>query len=297
MNEHMRADKRIPFLLALLALSILVLFSFSGTPHDKMRGNAIVRRVPDPEVAAHAYLVRLVGAQNPLLKRREEKRLAPASLTKLMTALLAEEELGPGEKITFLPEAKKAEEKISDASAGEVFVRDDMLRFLLIASDNDAAMALAAAVGKKLGGGTFDDCIGRFVDMMNKKAGLLALANTHFQNPTGLDAEGHYTSAHDLAKIAEYVLAHHPHLWEISRTTDTVVYSFAGIPHAVKTTDELLYEFPGILGSKTGLTDNAKGALILLYPVRTRGTAIIIILKSEDRFGDGRKFINWLEAN
>ena len=130
---------------------------------------------------------------------------------------------------------------------------------------------------------------------MNEKVRSLALANTHIENPTGLDAEGHYASAEDLARIAAYAREKYPRLWEISRTTDTVVYSGSGAPHRIKTTDELLYEFPGILGSKTGFTDNAQGALMLLYPVRRYGTAIIVILRSDDRFGDGRRIIQWLD--
>ena len=196
-----------------------------------------------------------------------------------------------------MPETKKVEEKTSDAAAGEAFFRNDMMRFLLMASDNDAALALAAAAGRKMGGDSFDDSVAKFVALMNEKIRALGLDDMHVRNPTGLDADGHFASAENLAAMAEYALAHHPDLWEISRTTDAVVYSLSKAPHAIKTTDDLLYEFPGISGSKTGFTDRAQGALLLLYPVRSRGDAIIVILGSDDRFGDGRKIINWLGQN
>lgn len=322
-NEEIRTHIRLPFLCAFLILAVLAFFAFLPHPSPVRRGTdgAGAPRPADPAVAARAYVVRFAGNPAPILKRREGKRMAPASLTKLMTAVIAREELGAGDRVTFSRDAKNAEQKISSARPGEAFLRDDAIRMALIASANDAALALAEAAGKKKQGGGFTENINRFTRLMNEKAKWLGMRDTHFENPTGLDADGHYTSAQDLARISEYVFGAHPGLWEISRTAEMVVYSDRGAPHAIQTTNELLYEFPALQGGKTGFTDRAQGALILLYPVRSkspqatavpptvertshgaypvrpRATAIIVILGSPDRFGDGRKIIHWLEAN
>ncbi len=298
MKEIFEARHRPRILLAFLVLVVLVRFSSAvmQRPGPDRSNIAIIQAmIPDPDVKAHAYLVRFIGASAPMLKQREWKERAPASLTKLMTAAIAEEELAPDAEVVFSGDAKNMPEKTSNAHAGEAFSRDDMIRFALMASDNDAAAALAQAVGRKEGGVGFADSVSRFVELMNEHARSLGLDSTHFVNPTGLDTDGHDASAEDLARISEYVYQAHRHLWEISRTADAVVYSKQGIRHEIKTTDELLYDFPGILGSKTGFTDRAEGALILLYPVRGHGTAIIVILGSSDRFGDGRRIITWLD--
>lgn len=250
---------------------------------------------PDPEINAHAYLVRIIGDETPLLKRRAEKSLPPASLTKILTSIIALEELPFEAKISFSRDAKNTEPKISDAKLNEVFRAEDVIRFAMIASANDAAVALAEAVGKQKGAHTFVDAIRHFVALMNDKARALGLLNSSFENPTGLDQKNHQTSAEDLARLIEYIWYHHPGLWEISRTKETIVYSDARKEHTIQNTDELLREFPGIRGSKTGLTDGAKGALILLYPVKPDKTALAVILGSENRFEDGRQIIQWIE--
>lgn len=331
MNTELGFSVRLPSLLAVLAAGILVLSSVAGVApakHDAL--DAAPRSIPisitEPALNAHAYLVRLVGSPAPLIGRRAWKRMAPASLTKLMTAAIAEEALGKEELVLFSVDAKATEEKTSKIGAGETFLRDDAIRLALIASANDAAMALAEAVGKEGGIQSYTSRIERFVARMNESAVGLGLRDTHFANPTGLDQEGHFASAEDLAQMSEYLFLRHPRLWEISRTNETVIYSSLNRAHTVGATNELLKEFPAILGGKTGFTDRALGTLILLYPVRSNPAllaklkerdaaplagstsgqvypvrpdrvAIIVILGSEDRFGDGRAIIRWLEAN
>lgn len=299
-REEFFAHIRLPFLLSFLLLSVLALLSLiPHSPAVRTAASAALRRSAEPAIVAHAYLVRLVGDPSPIVKRREWKRMAPASLTKLMTAVIAKENLGAEEMVPFSRDAKAVEQKISSARTGEAFLRDDAIRMALIASYNDAALALADAAGRKsgTGNGGFVEDTSRFIGLMNDKASAIGMRDTHFENPTGLDEDGQYASAEDLARISEYVFAAHPDLWEISRTTETVVYSDGGDPHALLTTDKLLHEFPALRGGKTGFTDRAQGALILLYPIHPRSTAIIVILGSPDRFGDGRKIIRFLEEN
>ena len=223
--------------------------------------------------------------------------MAPASLTKLMTAYEARRILQFRADVVFSKEAEAVEEKRSGVATGEVFSRDAAVELALVPSANDAALALAEAAGAKMGGGSFDEKIALFVERMNAQAKEMGLANTHFENPAGLDSQTHKSTAQDLARIAEEIIRKDPAMLEITREPEVHVTSRAGKIYTQETTDELLKEFPALLGGKTGMTDAAGGALLLLYPTRPNHTAIIIILKSDDRFGDGRKIIRWLEAN
>ena len=284
-------------LLIILSANILVLLSVTGSSRISSPASAVKREAglvaarnfaEKPEISAHAYLIKFIDGERPILKQREWKRLAPASLSKLLTAVVAEEYLPEGDRLTFSSAAKtvkESDEKISSVEVGETFTKEDMLKLLLISSANDAALSIE----EKLKGREI------FLRLANKKLGFLGLRNSQFRNPTGLDEEGHYTTAEDLAKLAEYIWNLHPEIWEITRIAETVIISESRHEYKIKSTNQLLKEFPGILGGKTGFTDNAKESLILLYPVRSDKVAIIVILGSNERFRDARKIIQWLE--
>lgn len=251
--------------------------------------------IEEPDVKAHSYFVRILGEKQPLVKRREWKAYAPASLTKLLTAVLARDGLSENEWITFSEDAKKVEEKRSHAGRGEKFKRDDAIRFALLESDNDAAYALAEAIGKKYEGGSPEENLRIFRKLADEKILEIGMKNSKILNPIGLDEEGHVMSAEDLAMLAEYIWYNHPQLWKISRTIEATVTSDIMKEYTIKNTNDLLREFPAILGGKTGFTDNAKGTLVFLYPIKTGKIAIVVLMGSEDRFGDGRKIIQWIE--
>ncbi len=299
----------------LLFASILVLISVtreSGMKEIPLEATILVANsvYPKPELSAHAYLVKFLEEKEILIKRREWKPLAPASLSKLLTAVIAKEYLPPDELINFSPSAKKSKEdgeKLSAVKAGEALTKEDTLKLLLISSANDAGEALR----ERLGGEEL------FKEFAKEKSRSIGLIDSNFLNPTGLDQAGHKSSAEDLARLAEYIWRRHPDLWKITRTIETNIYTESG-EKKLENTNKLLREFPAILGGKTGFTDNAKESLILLYPVRPdkpphQGAtdisrcmggailwcggkvAVIVILGSGDRFEDGRKIINWLE--
>lgn len=277
-----------------------------------------------PELFAHAYLVRFIGSEQPLLEKRGEKEFSPASITKILTALVALEHLEDREEVAFSPYAKtqnEPDEKVSAVPAGETLLRDEAIRAAIIMSANDAASALAETVGKKLGGRTSEERITRFVERMNERARSVGMIHSHFINPHGLDAitpqecdalkeeekrldkkcdtpkQGNLTTAKDLARLAEHIWYAYPRIWDFSRTQEFFLTTNEKRSYQIATTNEILKDYPALLGGKTGFTDNAKGTLLLLYPIRTGNIAIIVILRSEDRFGDGRKIIEWLEEN
>lgn len=317
--------KTIYFLLALLAMQLFILFSvlkgydfqtaakesprnikaqqvkqvYENTAHTAVLSSVTLSKLtPFPGINAHAYLVKIIGDDKSLVASREWKRLPPASLTKLLTAVLVREELEQAEKIYFSQDAKNTEDKRSPVRTGGIVWRDDAIRLTLIASFNDTALALAEKIGEKHGGQTFEERLAIFLDIMNLRAGSLGLKDSLFKNPNGLDTEGHAMSANDIARLAEYIWENQRSLLDITRISHTAIRPLGDTEFAIQNTNELLQEFPALLGGKTGFTDNARGVLLLLYPIGTAGkVAVIVILGSEDRFGDGRKIIQWLETS
>lgn len=288
-----------------LFLSVLIWLSVAVPPAIPI-SPARAPLMPPAGLSAEAYVVRLAGDPLPIIAQRSGKQMAPASLTKLMTALIAQEQLAPDAPVVFSKSARAVEERRSDAADGEIFSRDDAVRMALMESDNDAARALAEAVGAKHEKAGFDERMAFFIQLMNQRAAEFGMREMHFENPAGLDAPDHTMSAEDIARLAEYIAAHDPALIAMTREREAAIFSLQGKKHTIQNTDDLLKEFPALAGGKTGFTDNAKGALLLLYPVRDtqRSTgvarprvAIIVILKSDDRFDDGRKIIKFLEEN
>lgn len=309
-------DKKLIPLIAILMASIAISLSISSQKPVTIGAQNILTvaatnlAATKPELSAHAYLVRIMGEQNPLLKQREWKMLPPASLSKLLTAVVAKEYLRDDERVIFSASAKNPQEdgeKLSTINIGESLSKEDTLKLLLISSANDAAIALS----EKLGGEEV------FRKLADKKAQEIGLSSSYFLNPSGLDQPGHKTSGEDLARLAEYIWQYHPEIWEITRNINANIYSKSGHEYKIENTNKLLEEFPGILGGKTGFTDNAGESLILLYPVRPGKppyqeaagishctganpwcggkVAVIVILRSDDRFGDARKIIKWIE--
>ena len=132
-----------------------------------------------------------------LFEKNADLRLPMASTTKIMTALIAIENTELDELVEIDPMAIGIEGSSAYLKPGDVITMEELLYALLLQSANDAAVAIACYVGKDVSG---------FADMMNERAKVLKLTNTHFENPHGLDDENHYTTAHDLAIISAEAL-------------------------------------------------------------------------------------------
>jgi D-alanyl-D-alanine carboxypeptidase len=132
---------------------------------------------------------------------------------------------------------------------------------------------------------------------MNERAGSLGLAHTRFANPAGNDDPENYSTARDVATLGEFIAQHHSELWRVSQLSQTVVTSQSGRSYHLENTNPLLEEYPGIYGSKTGLDEQARGTLVFLYQIAPQDIIVAVLLKSEDRFGDERKLLGWLESN
>lgn len=182
---------------------------------------------------------------------------SPASVTKLMTALLVVEAGIPPTSEVIISQAAAAEpigyvgqQKLYE---GEVWTIEALLTDLLIYSDNGAAVALAEHVAGS---------VEAFAELMNRKAVELGMTSTVFKNPNGLDETGHVSSARDLVRLGTAVLAE-PRLTRITRVK-YATFTPGGRVMAVRNTNRLLGVFPGVLGLKTGDTLSA-GQVLLSY--------------------------------
>ena len=232
------------------------------------------------ELSANAFIVaRGASGRDALYEKNARVQLPPASLTKLMTVVIVAEYADPSDVITITPRAVNAEGVAGSLRVGETFSVPDLLKVMLVVSSNDAATA-------------FEDHFSShgldLVSLMNEKAKLLGMVDTHFVNPTGLDDSDHYASAADLAVLAAYSLRHEE-IWDIlSKTSENVRSLNKKILHTLVSNNELLHKKrPDVLGGKTGYTKNAGGCMITVL----NSGEVIVVLGSDDRAGDTQQLI------
>ena len=238
-----------------------------------------------PNLTATAAVAYEIKNDFPLLEKNPLLRLYPASTTKLATALVATDYF-PLDKILTINGIKIDGQKMK-LIKGEQMTVSDLLRGLLMFSANDAAEALAA---------NFPGGKANFVNAMNLKMEQLNLQDTKFENPTGLDDANQFTTAKDLAMLAKFALQR-PFIADTVKTKKAVVKSIDGkVVHNLTNINELLGEIPGVLGVKTGWTENAKENLVT-YIERGNAKVIIVVLGSDDRFGETKKLIDWIFGN
>jgi D-alanyl-D-alanine carboxypeptidase (penicillin-binding protein 5/6) len=202
-----------------------------------------------PQIFAHAAIV-LSDFNQVLYAYNEHLRAPQASTTKMMTAIVAVR-YGDLNMQVHVEESDLVGESTMGLEAGETLSLHDLLYGLLLPSGNDAATAIARAVGYQPGDTSADQSIGHFIALMNQTAQEYGLQDTHFVTPHGLDADNHYSSAYDLAHILRAAL-NYPTIREIMQTRS---YNAAG--HDLYNGDHLFEMRDDVLGGKTGFTDAA----------------------------------------
>jgi D-alanyl-D-alanine carboxypeptidase (penicillin-binding protein 5/6) len=234
---------------------------------------------PFPQVAT-SYVVEINSRL--VWERQPHRRLPPASLTKLMTALLVSEQDQP-----------QAEAVVSRAAAhetgtrlrllpGERFRVRDLLAAMLIASANDACHALADFVAG-------DEA--RFVQRMNRRARQLGMRDTHFVNACGHDSGNHYSSTHDLALLAA-ALIERPGITAITARPGAEISTLDGARHyRFSSRNALIGRYPGALGLKTGYTPNA-GKCLVAYAQRGNDKVLLVMLHGNDRWWDAADILD-----
>lgn len=234
-----------------------------------------------PDIMAEGVYVADLPSFTPVYEKNAKMKLYPASTTKIITSLVAYDMYKPEDIITV--KQASIEGQIMELQPGERITAENLLYGLLVHSANDAAFAFANDIGKE-----------KFMQYMNEKARTLGMYDSHFTNPAGLDENSQLTTPFDLA-IAARALLRNPYLSKIVATKEiTISDSDFKIFHKLTNVNKLLGEIPGLGGLKTGYTELAGENLVSFYKNGDHDF-VIIIMKSQDRFEDTKKIIQWIK--
>ena len=243
-------------------------------------------------LTSHAALLMEKSTGEILYAQNEHDALPPASVTKIMTVLLTMEAIDSGrialdDMVTVSAYAAGMGGSQVFLAEGEQMSVDDLLKAVCVSSGNDAAVALAEHVA-----GVTE----LFVEQMNNRARELGMKDTHFVNCTGLTAEGHVTSAHDIALMSRELLLHHP---EVRNYTTIWMDTLRSGTFGLSNTNKLIRFYEGATGLKTGFTQEA-GYCISATAERDGMELIAVVLhcaSSTDRFESAKALLNYGFSN
>lgn len=289
------------FLMLFIALALFIVASYVlGSRVERGDVSTPSRTTidfPTVELKAKSAYVYDARTKTVLFGKEENKRLSLASLTKLMSALVASEISPEYTQVVVSDEAITAEGD-SGLLVDERWTLGDLLDFSLLSSSNDGIRAVALSLGALSNFNAGEkEIIDDFVRAMNAKALALDLKNTYFWNETGLDESevkgGGYGTAKDVAVLLEYILEQNPDLLEATRENEATLVSIDNYKHLAKNTNQFTSRVPGLLGSKTGFTDTAGGNLALIFDPELGRPIIVTILGStaSGRFEDAQKLV------
>lgn len=240
-----------------------------------------------PSVSAMSAVVIDEDSGQVLFDKNSHARTPPASVTKIMTALLAIEHGQPSEvvKVSFDPSSLDPDSTLMGIHPGDEVTLEDLLYGLMLPSGNDAALAIATYVA-----GSPD----AFVALMNTRAQELGLKDTQYRNPHGLDASGHYSSAYDQTMLARYAMTHYPlfarlasaKYWEVKGKRPLELYNL----------NKLLTTYKGGDGVKVGYTDLA-GKTYVGSATRNGHRVYVGLMKTENIWNDAPPLLDWAFAN
>lgn len=253
---------------------------------------AQIQRLAPPPIDAYAAIVMEGQTGGVVYERHAHERLPMASMTKMMTALLAIERGKLDQVVTVqVNAADYPDSSLMGLTPGERLTLEDLLYGLMLPSGNDAAIAIARVIGG-------DEAT--FVNLMNRRAAELGLADTHFANPHGLDHPAHYSSAYDMARLARYAMGN-PVFARIVGTTERVVQGRS--TYQLRNTNQLLFQRPDVRGVKTGHTE-AAGRCLTAVAVNGGHHLFVVVMRSPDYVADTTKLIDhfydnytWLPLN
>lgn len=239
-----------------------------------------------PEIAATAFVVKDLQSGQILAGKDLNAPVEPASLTKLMTAYLTfkaleEGRLKPDQMLTVSDAGWRAEGSRMFLEPRKPATVSDLIKGLIVQSGNDAAITLAEAVGGSEAG---------FAEMMNAEAKRLGMANTHFENSTGLPGANHLTTVNDLVILAGAIIKDFPKYYPIY-SLKSFKYNNIEQPNR----NLLLYRDPSVDGLKTGHTSSAGYNLIASSKRNGRRVVSVVVgtASTEARATESSKLLNW----
>lgn len=247
-------------------------------------GEAEELYAPAPAITAEFGVV-LEGDTGKVLYAKElHQRVSPASLTKIVTAMVALEKGRLTDTVKIDVDSKKMEMETNSSvmglMPGEEVSLEALLYGLMLPSGNDAAVAIARHIGGS------DQ---QFVQMMNVKVKELGLNNTHFVNPHGLDAPDHYSTAYEMAMLGRYAM-YNPTFAKIVATKEITV-SGRQKKYYLENTNAFLWDYPGAEGVKIGYTGRARQAIVASAK-RDGRRLFVALIRSTARVSDTRALLN-----
>lgn len=268
----MNNRKRIIFAAITMLVLLFCLFSFAAFSKSK------------PSVSARAATLYEPTRGEFLFSKSADTPLPMASTTKIMTALVALRELPELTKtVTVDQRAVGIEGSSAYFKGGEVYTLSDLLHIMMLRSANDAACQIAYTVS-----GDIDS----FAVLMNDTAEALGLKNTNFTNPSGLDDENHYTTAHDLALITAEAMKHDAFVDIVSKKTYTATDLASGEKSVYVNHNKLLSAYDGCIGVKTGYTKRS-GRSLVSAAVRDGVTLIAVTIDAPDDWRDHKSMLDF----
>lgn len=243
--------------------------------------------VSEPVISAEAAILIEASSGRVIYEKNAARRMYPASMTKIMTCLLALEYNSPNSVVTISPHVETTEDSYLGLATGERLTLDNLLKALMLVSDNGAAVAIAEAV---------DGSVDAFAAHMNKKAADIGCSGTNFANPNGLPDNNHYSTAYDMALIAAHAMERRDFRDIVDDSDGTVEWlNPPGKTVLIDTTNELLHTYAGADGIKTGWTNSAGGCLAA--SAKRKGIRLIaIVMNAPDvdaRFTEAARLLDY----
>ena len=241
----------------------------------------------EPNITADYAILIEAATGRVIYEKNADEKAYPASTTKMLTCVLAIEKGDLDKTLSVSQRAAWTEDPYVGFQQGDMLKERDLLKALMMVSDNSSAVVLAEGIGGSVEG---------FAKMMNDKAKEIGLKNSHFVTPNGLPDDDHYSTARDMAKIAAYGW-HNEKFREFSGTEmDTIEWvSPVNKRMVVKNSNKLLGTMPGVNGIKTGWT-NAAGGCLAASAKRDGVQLIAVVLHSDDvntRFTEAGKLLEY----
>lgn len=232
-----------------------------------------------PPVGAAAAVLMEASTGTILYAKNEHRRHAPASTTKIVTALLALENGRLSDAITVSPRAASASGSTAGLAAGETYTLEELLYALMLPSGNDAAVAIAEHLAASSS---------EFAREMTRRARELGAFDSRFRNPHGLDDPDHYSTAYDMALFARTAMQYPT----FARIVGQRAFTALSRQRTWRNTNRLLWSFEGATGVKTGTTGRA-GDCLVAAANRDGMTLISVVLGSQDRWADSARLLEY----
>ncbi|MEN9614575.1 MAG: hypothetical protein RLZZ347_882 [Candidatus Parcubacteria bacterium] len=259
----------------------------SPIAHIPTVSELLTEKLASTTLEAKSVVVYDIAHHQILFAKNAEQQLPLASLTKVMTALVATESIPEFTTITIPDEISKVDKRV--IQPGQKWSLKQLLDYTLVVSSNEGARSIASVVGAFEKEATSTDSTREwFIKKMNTRARELGMSQTYFINESGLDlsepgfVSGAYGSATDLTTLFAFTLKTHPEIFEAT-TKDLLLVHSQTKSYTAENTDKIINQLPGVIASKTGLTDLSGGNLVVALDIGINNPVIIAVLGSSEK--------------